>query len=137
MPFVVELVPNLEWDGTLHALQKCLDLRDKYMSKSLQRLGDNPRDHDGRSQPGDPSALASSEFEPWKIYPPPPPPHWHWTDKDKVMSSADGVKRGRSEFRFEECHIPGPHSWTFELDDKGVYQVYDDIPGEWYSSSLL
>jgi AMP deaminase len=26
---------------------RCLDLRDKYMLKSLQRLGDDPRDHDG------------------------------------------------------------------------------------------
>ena len=53
------------------------------------------------------------------------------------MSSADGIKRGTSEFRFEECHIPGPHSWTFELDDKGVYQVYDDIPGNGMSRLFL
>lgn len=26
---------------------RCLELRDKYMKYSLQRLGDNPRDHDG------------------------------------------------------------------------------------------
>ena len=26
---------------------RCLELRDKYMNYSLQRLGDNPRDHDG------------------------------------------------------------------------------------------
>jgi AMP deaminase len=68
---------------------------------SHQRLGDNPRDHDGtfsgfypRSS-GDtmglkpdadpencdqpPSSAANGKSLPaWNIYPPPPPPHWHW-----------------------------------------------------------
>ncbi|WVQ85606.1 AMP deaminase [Cryptococcus sp. DSM 104549] len=79
---------------------KCLDLRDKYLELSNQRLGDNPRDHDGQfhgfnpPSSGDVLGLkpdadqASAEtFSPsappdplptWKIYPPPPPPHWHW-----------------------------------------------------------
>ncbi|KAG9119340.1 AMP deaminase, partial [Ceratobasidium sp. 392] len=30
-----------------NSFQRCLDLRDKYMSVSLQRLGDDPRDYDG------------------------------------------------------------------------------------------
>ena len=37
----VENIPILE------ALEECLSLRDKYMSLSGQKLGFNPRDHDG------------------------------------------------------------------------------------------
>lgn len=84
------------------SFQKCLDLRDKYMRLSLQRLGDNPRDHDGGHVPtGDvcdvsglradvpdsawgvhPQALDSSSgndgmMAKWKMHPPAPPPHWH------------------------------------------------------------
>lgn len=118
-------ISDLENDGILKALERCLDLRDKYMAKSLQCLGDNPKDYDGHAQPGDPKNLASAQFEHWKIYPPPPPPHWHWKDKDNVVISSDGIKK--CDFQFEDCHIPGSHPWTFEIDDKGVFQVYDDL----------
>ena len=87
-------------DSLSASFAKCLDLRDKYLSLSNQRLGDNPRDHDGtfsgfspRSMgdalgvrpEADPSnceepALIKEEntLPPWRIIPPPPPPHWHW-----------------------------------------------------------
>ncbi|KAF8073956.1 AMP deaminase [Lyophyllum atratum] len=126
-----EVLINSEYAGLFQSFQKCLDLRDKYMAKSLQRLGDNPKDHDGHQPSVDQELRAisdapTSQFEPWNIYPPPPPPHWHWTDEEKFVSN-DGTPGTRSgEFRFEECHIPGAHPWTFKLDDKGVYQVYDD-----------
>ncbi|RDB14545.1 AMP deaminase [Hypsizygus marmoreus] len=129
---VSEPILNSEYASLFQSFQKCLDLRDKYMCKSLQRLGDNPKDHDGSSPGasdfqdvtrGDPIA---GPFQPWKIYPAPPPPHWHWTDKDKVVSSDGSNGTNSDEFRFEECHIPGEHPWTFEIDDKGVYQVFDD-----------
>lgn len=83
---------------------RCLDLRDKYLALSHQRLGDNPRDHDGTFEGFYPRTAADNmglradadqdtcedpekatpdcdrqHFQPWKIYPPPPPPHWHWT----------------------------------------------------------
>lgn len=81
---------------------KCLDLRDKYLALSHQRLGDNPRDHDGTfsgfyprtaadtmglkpdANPDTCEKPAASGSKPvhdlpaWNIYPPPPPPHWHW-----------------------------------------------------------
>lgn len=38
---------SAELQSILASFQKCLDLRDKYMRCSLQRLGDNPRDQDG------------------------------------------------------------------------------------------
>lgn len=115
------------------------------MSKSLQRLGDDPRDHDGHFQPFSerdadvsgvrpdapllPKSKPSSErFKPWKIYPEPPPPHWHW--KDKTIVSGDGTTRQGDGFDFEACFIPGPHQGrSYFLDEKGVYQVYDEGKG--------
>lgn len=111
------------------------------MVKSRQRIGDNPKDHDGHF-PGLDDHIADvsgarpdadfrsnrpapSQFEPWKIYPEPPPPHWHWTDKEKVVSSEEPSSRPTGDFVYEECHIPGAHPWTFEVDDKGVFQIYD------------
>lgn len=75
---------------------KCLDLRDKYLALSHQRLGDNPRDHDGHFSGFHPRSAADTmglkpdadpeiceqgsqqDLPAWQIYPPPPPPHWHW-----------------------------------------------------------
>ncbi|KAG6915896.1 hypothetical protein DXG01_009363 [Tephrocybe rancida] len=121
-----EILMNSEYAGLFQSFQKCLDIRDKYMAKSLQRLGDNPKDYDGH-QPSidkDLHRTSAPPDEPWKIYPPPPPPHWHWTDRDKVQS-VDGTMTS-TEFRFEDCEIPGSHPWTFRIDDQGVFQVYDD-----------
>jgi AMP deaminase len=128
------------------SLQKCLDLRDKYMIKSRQRLGDNPQDHDGHF-PGLDDRIADvsgvrpdsdfrsncprpSVLQPWVVYPRPPPPHWHWTDKEKVVSADGKSARTHSEFVFEDCVIPEPHSWDFDIDDKGVFQVYENGQGE-------
>ncbi|KAG1766204.1 AMP deaminase [Suillus occidentalis] len=123
----------------VQSFQKCLELRDKYITKSLQRLGDNPRDHDGVFR-GVAESLAdvsgvkpdvdhssatslSSPHEPWVIYPPPPPPHWRFTAV-KTVISADGRVTPDGQFNFSQCQIPGNHDWEFEIDDKGVYQVY-------------
>lgn len=137
-----------ELDALFQSFQKCLELRDKYMGASLQRLGDNPRDYDGHFKglkSGLPdvstvrpdvdyvaSGTTSDEckFDPWRIYPSPPPPHWHWRDENIVVAT-DGkeqVKKARSgEFQKEEVVIPEPHTWEFEIDDKGVYQVYETL----------
>ncbi|KAF9016508.1 AMP deaminase [Hymenopellis radicata] len=113
---------NLELAHLFQSLQRCLDLL-----ASTSR--DNPKDHDqdfkGFSSkcadvngvrpdvaiPDEPDATAQPPFEPWKVYPSPPPPHWHWKD-DEVIST-DGLQ------------YPREHPWTFDIDDKGVYQVYD------------
>ena len=109
------------------------------MKLSLQRLGDNPKDHDGaftglREDLQDvvgvrPDALhypqvASPElkFDPWTIYPKPPPPHWHW--KDRVTVTSDSSSHEEEEFEFDKCLIPGQDKLSFGLDDTGVYQVY-------------
>ncbi|KZP06449.1 AMP deaminase [Athelia psychrophila] len=136
----VDTTITSELVSLFQSLQKCLDLRDKYMVKSRQRIGDNPKDHDGHF-PGlddhvaDVSAArpdadfttnrpSPSPFEPWNIYPEPPPPHWHWKDKENVVN-AEGLSHSPDEFRFEDCPIPDAHPWTFHIDDKGVFQVYE------------
>ncbi|KAF5380701.1 hypothetical protein D9757_007015 [Collybiopsis confluens] len=134
---------NAELLHMFQALQKCLELRDKYMVKSRQRLGDNPKDYDG-SFPGLGEECAGvsgvrsganfaanhppprSHEERWTIYPPPPPPHWHWADQHSVMST-DGRRSPEEDFNFSECHIPTSDSLMFAIDDTGVFQVYDDI----------
>jgi len=110
------------------------------MFKSRQRLGDDPRDYDGEFEglPEEhvevygrrPDVDAATErfrvespFAPWKIYPEPPLPTWH--PKNKEVLKYKNVN-GEESFKFEACEIPESHPWTFEIDDKGVYQVYDD-----------
>ncbi|TFK63050.1 AMP deaminase [Pluteus cervinus] len=149
-PHKPESILSSEFSTLLQSFQRCLDLRDKYMLKSRQRLGDDPRHYDGHfHQINDEHAGVagirpdsdliqdegpSPPFNPWKIYPEPPPPHWHWTDKEKVVSSSNrhpSPGQAADEFNFEECEIPGGHEWSFKIDDTGVYQVYDDThPGE-------
>ncbi|CAG8501711.1 10369_t:CDS:10, partial [Ambispora gerdemannii] len=95
------------------SFHKCLELRDKYMMLSLQRLGDNPKD----------------QLD-WDIYPKPPPPTWKKPPQSQheVLSSANHNKRGNlqvgDDFDFAACEIPGSHEFLFELDSSGVYQVY-------------
>jgi AMP deaminase len=145
MLFLYLEIVSSELEGLFRSFQKCLDLRDKYMRRSCQRLGDNPRDHDGRfpgldDERADVSgarpdadytlnAPPPSPFQPWKIYPRPPPPHWHWRGKDSVVVYPDGTRNvdAEEEFMFETCSIPESHPWGFEIDDTGVYQVYKDV----------
>lgn len=134
-----------EMARTFKLLQHCLELRDKYIARSLQRLGDNPKDHDGHFnglvedyagvsgvQPNvdfAKSRLAKSPYNPWKIYPKPPPPHWHFTTKHDAPATDGHVTTEKEEFDFSTCHIPESHSWEFRIDDKGVYQVYSSAIG--------
>lgn len=108
-------------------------------------LGDNPRDHDGQFSGLDPEIsdvsgvkpdvnfasfpAPESPFKPWKIYPKPPPPHWHWKDATEPVSGSSPHISAKDAFVFEDCEIPGSHSWGFEIDEKGVYQVYGDVEG--------
>lgn len=123
------------------------------MAISLQRLGDNPRDHDGvfkgfandiggvsgvrpdayatlRDATGDNSRpdLCEDEksFKPWKIYPSPPPPHWHRTDKPQA--TPDPTNTEGNHFDFSKCDIPVADSWVYKLDSRGVFQVYEVEP---------
>ena len=110
------------------------------MLKSRQRLGDDPRDYDGVFFDIDDKAADTSCIRPdadfknlpkngqqlgkWNIYPRPPPPHWHWK-KNHAVSGDEQYQQG-DRFDFEQCEIPGPmEDWSFQLDPKGVYQVYE------------
>lgn len=141
-----EMAP--EFGHLFELFRKCLHLRDKYMTVSRQRLGDNPRDHDGVFQgiadncadvqgvrPSadysklDPPADKADNFEPWRIYPKPPPPHWHWSStQDPPSNHAPQDEDHMKPFEFSACDIPAQHVWDFEIDEKGVYQVYE-FPG--------
>ncbi|KAI8605476.1 hypothetical protein EDD21DRAFT_332048 [Dissophora ornata] len=86
--------------------QKCLDLREKYMKVSCQRIGDNPSDSDD-----------------WVIYPPPPAPSWPLTEnKGRTSNGPDSIG---SDFVREDVPIPGLCDHVFELDDTGIFQVYE------------
>ncbi|KAI9237354.1 MAG: AMP deaminase [Podila humilis] len=97
---------TLELQSLYTNFQKCLDLREKYMKVSCQRVGDNPSDKDD-----------------WVIYPPPPPPSWPVTEnKGRVTDGPDSIG---NDFFIEETPIPGLCDHVFEMDDTGVYQVYE------------
>jgi hypothetical protein len=114
------------------------------MSTSLQRLGDNPRDHDGQFHGLTESTAAvsgmrpdvapsaprptSSDYKPWKIYPTPPGPHWHWKNPNQAVLKEGHAPPARDDFYYETCEIPGKQDWVFKLDERGVYQVYDTAP---------
>jgi AMP deaminase len=142
------------------SFQTCIELRDKYIALSCQRLEDNPNNYDGEfapatgststsaSRPASPersknvplpnmvndglpslddmeeSDNSSRRAKPWKIYPPPPKPHWD--PKDPFDAHRSSTVQQQSEFRFEDCEIPGEHPSVFELDSQGVYQVYEN-----------
>lgn len=135
---------------TFKLLQHCLTLRDKYIARSLQRLGDNPRDHDGHFhgiaegfagvtgvQPNvdfDRARVAESPYEAWRIFPKPPPPHWTFNTKHDTPATEGHVSPEEEEFDFSNCHIPESHSWEFRIDERGVYQVYSNTLGMYKDS---
>ncbi|KAI8143151.1 hypothetical protein BJV82DRAFT_611555 [Fennellomyces sp. T-0311] len=96
-------------------LQKCLDLREKYMRISCQRLEDDPRNSDE-----------------WHIYPPPPQPSWPLPPPEELARRKEMERKRRndpvgyvgSDFHWEDCTIPGNHECTFAMGPEGFYQVY-------------
>ncbi|KAJ1303337.1 hypothetical protein OPQ81_011533 [Rhizoctonia solani] len=111
------------------SLQRCLELRDKYMSASLQRLWDDPRHYDKLSGGAAPESSNSNRprFEPWKIYPPPPPPHWKFKPHNVGAPEITQTQDGDVSFDFSSCEIPGGMPWEWEVDERGIFQVYEDI----------
>ncbi|RCH79533.1 AMP deaminase, partial [Rhizopus stolonifer] len=97
------------------ALQKCLDLREKYIEFSSQRLMDDPRNQDD-----------------WEIYPAPPPRSWPLPPPEELerrkakekAREADPVAAVGSDFDFAQCKIPGPHVYQYGIGADGYYQVY-------------
>ena len=134
-------VPS-EFTPIFESLERCLDLRDKYMSRSGQKLGFDPRDHDGVFSGLDDDVAGvsgvrpdadfatrlppKSPFSQWRLYPRPPPPHWHWKGKGTSVpqSSGDHIVEDE-EFDKSACEIPAGHDWNFAIDEKGVFQIYE------------
>ena len=80
-------------------VRTCLDLRQKYMTRSLQNDGDNPK----------------NDSSTWNIYPPPPPAGYKHRPKGEEVGD---------DFVLDDCEIPdGSSSHDFELDEDGVFQV--------------
>ena len=149
------IVISAELQNLLISFQNCLDLRDKYMDLSLQRLGDDLRDHDAKYIPLNPNTCDVAGFRPdtteaqweemmssasniaptqspWKVYPPPPPPHWHPNPRnDQPSENPESRKHvsGNEEFDFAECDIPGADEREYALDTKSVFQVYTSSSG--------
>jgi AMP deaminase len=77
-----------------------MDLRDKYMEYSAQRLFDNPKDQ-----------------EDWKIYPEPPQPSWPLPPKEEwekrrqqeAKRAADPIGSVGNDFNKDNCEIPRKH----------------------------
>ncbi|KAG1152657.1 hypothetical protein G6F37_000886 [Rhizopus arrhizus] len=98
-------------------LQKCLDLRERYIDQSSQRLNDDPRNHPD-----------------WEIYPPPPPKSWPLPPLEELerrkakekAREADPVAAVGSEFDFNYCKIPEAHEYNFEMGPDGFFVVYQD-----------
>ncbi|GAA5980734.1 hypothetical protein JCM5350_006368 [Sporobolomyces pararoseus] len=134
------------------SFQRCLDLRDKYMALSRQRLEDNPANYDGRFDPATSPSYAStssilpnklpSDFKQWDIYPPPPAPHWKEmqdaehdpfaidsTDTTEQIAEKEAMRR-KFDWKKALAKVPGKESTgkrkRFALDSNGVYQVYSD-----------
>ncbi|KAI7857017.1 hypothetical protein BDC45DRAFT_501506 [Circinella umbellata] len=116
-----------ELRGLYETLQTCLDLREKYMLRSCQRLEDDPRNQDD-----------------WKIYPEPPPPSWPLPSQEEITlrkekekrREADPVAAVGSDFSFDQCEIPGNHEYTFGMGSEGFYQVYQTEKDEFIEKAL-
>ncbi|KAH7326771.1 hypothetical protein B0I35DRAFT_423570 [Stachybotrys elegans] len=114
------------------SIQNLLGLRQKYVSLSNQRPQDNPRDRPD-----------------WEIYPPPPEPAWRQDSDGAPGSPGRSDRQGNAEptanpeskrpirrrkpgqdigedFDLEDLlPLPGDDGMRYELDESGVYQVYD------------
>ncbi|EPQ28490.1 uncharacterized protein PFL1_03793 [Pseudozyma flocculosa PF-1] len=144
---------HAELSGELKALygslQKCLDLRDKYMGVSLQsKMEDNPKNWDaehcarvarvaGNDAAADAAAPSASVAEgsikvdgsafdeatgqpkPWRIYPAPPRPHWELFNPPPASSFV--VRPTCSRAR---VHVVKGDKFVWQMDEAGVIQVY-------------
>lgn len=107
-----------ELNSIYRKIKGLLDRRSRYMTLSLQRPGDDPRDLPG-----------------WKIYPPPPEPAWDESrdhQPGNTGGSSDvGEKRKMGEDIGEDFDmaelmpLPQESSWIYRLGQNSVYQVYE------------
>lgn len=136
-----------ELQALYSSFQRCIDLREKYMKLSRQRLEDNPANYDGlySGTPRSASNLPlpsdeevpltpSPQFKPWEIYPPPPSPHWKerdpYSESTETTEEIEEREGKRRAFSWEKVTIPGKEiigkRKKYEIDGNGVYQVFNE-----------
>ncbi|KAL8292654.1 hypothetical protein RQP46_001266 [Phenoliferia psychrophenolica] len=102
-----------ELEALYASFQKCINLRDKYMRLSRQRLEDNPANWDGHSPTPAPVASKSAPNEA--------------TETTEEIAEKEAKRR---EFHWEQVAIPklevAGRRKRFEMDGNGVYQVYEE-----------
>lgn len=89
----------------------CIDLRERFMSVSLQNEQENPKNLEG-----------------WKIYPEPPAPMYHPGTKQfapRPRKEPTPANIG-SDFHFSECEIPEANLYTVKRNEEYVYEVFDN-----------
>ncbi|TIB93525.1 AMP deaminase [Wallemia mellicola] len=121
---------SAELRALYQSFQTCLNLRDKYIAISHQRMEDNPSNYDGRFFPaGDENDNKADKFKSWRIYPPPPKPFWYRTNSQGMELPQEPAKEKKTEFEWNDAgEIPSEDSnlkWDFAMDERGVYQVYE------------
>ncbi|KAI9030721.1 hypothetical protein CLU79DRAFT_802357 [Phycomyces nitens] len=98
------------------SLHRCLELRDKYMVRSRQRLSDNPKNRPG-----------------WKIYPEPPPRSWPLPSPEELERrrqkeherEMDPIAAVGSDFDFNACEFPPKDdNYVYKMNPEGFYEVY-------------
>ncbi|KAJ5609900.1 hypothetical protein N7528_009166 [Penicillium herquei] len=106
-----------ELSAIYRKIKGLLHRREKYMTLSQQRPGDDPRDR-----------------EDWEIYPPPPEPAWDDGKEYQPGNTggpSDSARKKRKmgqdigeDFDMDELSLPEESSWTYRLDSNSVYQVF-------------
>ncbi|KAL2917705.1 AMP deaminase [Polyrhizophydium stewartii] len=109
----VELSKELE--EMFKMLEKCIEMRAKYMEASFQCLGDNPKD-----------------TPEWEIYPPPPQPSYPQPAPGSAPSGVPLVPTNNSQISMQQdvdvadFHIPEDHPICFAMSDSGVFQIHEN-----------
>lgn len=119
-------------------VQKVLDIRHKYIRLSLQGSFDNPKDDPG-----------------WQIYPAPPDPAWdHYKgtgvpnsmSNSQTLDKEEGLpRRSRKpgqdigeDFEMNDLlPLPEASEMTFEMDNNGVYQVYETSQASKHATPIV
>lgn len=109
-----EEYPSHELVELFQNVRMCLELRHKYLDRSLQR--------DETTNP--------KNLPLWEIYPPPPKPTYKLKNR---FNQLPGAFEEEDEFDFSKCTIPDndvSHLYEVKLNHEDVYQVYERASSE-------
>lgn len=97
-----------EFKEIYESLKKCVMLRQKYMAVSLQRPGDNPKDHAA-----------------YKAYPVPDSINGNTTRVSSELNLLSSTLNHMIDpLSIDMSKIPTEHEYSFRLDEDGVFRVY-------------